>query len=161
MKFVLPKVWLLGLPCVCFQSLFSQSCVDLTTHMRWLKHWIQVMWNWSQPCRHMHIWSLCLDTEIRVRTPRNRTSWYLPLAKTIIILRLRKFFAEPISLLGRPIQLSAEGFCGDSSCLLTIAQSFDLGLSSPLTQAQKEWKQRCLFLSAQVFQMLVRLSTEL
>ena len=152
--------------CVSLVFVFSPCLVSLV--LIWqricvgLKHWIQVMWNWSQPCRYMHIWSLCLDTEIRVRTPHNRTSWYLPLAKTIIILRLRIFFGEPISLLGRPIQLSAEGFCGDSSCLWTIAQSFDLSLSSPLTQTQKEWKQRCLLsMSAQVFQMLVRLSTEL
>ena len=45
--------------------------------MRWLKHWIQVMWNWSQPCRHMHIWFTVLghrDTRTHAAQPHELVS---------------------------------------------------------------------------------------
>ena len=65
-------------------SLFSveSSC----TYVAWLKamdpshqELISVFISWNTERRRP-------DTEIRVRTPRNRTSWYRPLPETIIIL---------------------------------------------------------------------------
>ena len=45
-------------------------------------------------------------------------------------------------LLGRPIQLSVQGFCGDVASLSMFAQRFGVSLSSPLAQTRKDWKQQ-------------------
>ena len=78
---------------------------------------------------------------------------------SIWLPQLHTILAEPFSLLGRSVQLSAQGFCGDFHCHWTIAQRFDLNLS-PSIQTYKKWKPISLSGSAQVSLMLLRLSTD-
>ena len=55
-----------------------------------------------------------------------------------LLPQLNTISAVPFSLLGRPSQLSVQGFCGDFLCLLANAQRFDFDLSSLLTQTRKK-----------------------
>ena len=110
-KFVLPKVWSVSLPCVVSAPDLPDvakdyTCVvDLTcTFVAWLKaldpshqELISVFISWNIERRR-------LDTEIRVRTPRNRTSWYRLLDRAIIMLRserkktkIRKGFEKEVN----------------------------------------------------------------
>ena len=51
-----------------------------------------------------------------------------------LLPQLHTFFPEPFSLVGRPSQLSVQGFGGDFLCLSTNAQRLDLDLFSLLTE---------------------------
>ena len=57
-----------------------------------------------------------------------------PISRPQLLPQLHTIFAVQFAHLGRQFQLSAQGFYGDFLFLSTIAQRFDLDLSSLSTQ---------------------------